>query len=100
MLRLARAAVVLAACVVITLRLHAQTRQGSESLTMVNAEVLLHECLALSQQGRGQNYDEFGLVVESTHGTWRRTDTRQTLTAEYRVTPQGVLWDRRVAALR
>lgn len=69
-----------------------------QSLTMFNATVRLHECAYLSQQGRGQNYDEFGVVVESTHGSLRRPAVSAAVgVSDYRVTPSGVQWERRIA---
>ncbi len=68
------------------------------SLTMFNATVHLHECARLSQQARGQEYDEFGIVVESTHGSLRRPAVSAANgISDYRVTPTGVQWERRIA---
>lgn len=68
---------------------------GPQSLTMFNARVLDFSFINLAQQGRGQNYDEFTVAVESTHGTLRRREAQQTLVADYRITPQGgVVWKR------
>ncbi len=69
-----------------------------QSLTMFNATVHLHECARLSQQARGQDYDEFGIVVESTHGSLRRpAASTANGVSDYRVTPSGVQWERRIA---
>lgn len=70
----------------------------AQSLTMFNATVLLHECAYLSHEGKGRDYDEFGVVVESTHGSLRRAgvSTAQNV-SDYRITPSGVHWERRIA---
>jgi hypothetical protein len=73
---------------------HWTTAAGVQSLVINDAYVAAQECAYLSQQNRGQKYDEFGLVVESTHGLWRRADGAEVVSAEYWVTPQGVRWER------
>jgi hypothetical protein len=72
---------------------------GSQTLTLNNAYIVARECAYLSQQNRGQQYDEFGLTVESTHGSWRRNpDVSESTRADYWVTPDGkVRWERRLA---
>jgi hypothetical protein len=71
---------------------------GPQSLTMYDARVLEYSYVALHEQGRGQNYDEFIVAVESTHGTLRRREAQQTLVADYRITAQGgVVWNRYTA---
>ena len=71
---------------------------GPQSLTMFGAKTVDWQYVALAQQGRGQNYDEFLIAVESTHGTLRRREAQATLVADYRITPNvGVLWNRYTA---
>lgn len=80
------------------LTMHAMNSGGSQTLTLHNAYIVEDECAYLSQQNRGQRYDEFGLVVESTHGTWRRNEVSESTDVEYWVSPDGrVRWERRVA---
>lgn len=75
-----------------------ETGMGPQSLVMFSAKVVDWQYVALAQQGRGQNYDEFLIAVESTHGTLRRREAQQTLVADYRITPSGgVLWNRYTA---
>ncbi len=80
------------------LAVHAQSAGGSQVLTLHNAYIVAQECAYLSQQNRGQKYDEFGLTVESTHGSWRRTEVSESTSVDYWVTPDGkVRWERKVA---
>jgi len=88
----------IAAQAVPELRLHWNVNGAAQSLTMFNANVLMHKCAYLSQQGQGRNYDEFGLVVESTHGNLRRADATGPANADYWVTPEGLRWERRLAS--
>ncbi len=75
-----------------------ETGRGPQSLVMFSAKVVAWQYVALAQQGRGQNYDEFVVGAESTHGTLRRREAEQTLVADYRITPNGgVLWNRYTA---
>jgi hypothetical protein len=68
---------------------------GSQSLSMYGAKLADWNYVALAQQGRGQNYDEFLVAVDSTRGTLRRREAQQTLVADYRVTQNGgVIWNR------
>lgn len=75
-----------------------ETGMGPQSLVMFSARLADWRYVALAQQGRGQNYDEFLIAVESTHGSLRRREAQQTLVADYRITPSGgVLWNRYTA---
>jgi hypothetical protein len=68
---------------------------GAQSLSMYGAKLADWNYVALAQQGRGQNYDEFLVAIDSTRGTLRRREAQQTLVAEYRVTQNGgVIWNR------
>ena len=76
------------------LAVHWSTPAGAHSLLLNNAYVTMQDVAYLSQQNRGRKYDEFGLVVESTHGSWRRSDGAEVVSADYWVTPHGVKWER------
>ena len=81
------------------LAIHASGPGGAQTLILNNAYILARDCAYLSQQNRGQKYDEFGLTVESTHGSWRRNaEVSESASVDYWVTPDGkVRWERRVA---
>lgn len=77
------------------LAIHAMSSGGSQVLTLYNAYIVAQETAYLSLQNRGQRYDEFGLTVESTHGSWRRTAVSQNTNVDYWVTQDGkVRWER------
>ena len=64
---------------------------------MCSAYVYQFECAYLSRDAGKRRYDEFGLVVESTSGWLRRTNSSDAVTSAYSVTPMGALWERRTA---
>ena len=70
---------------------------GLRSLMMYDARLINYESVRLAQQGRGQNYDEFSVAMESTHGSLRLMEALQTQVADYRVTATGVEWKRYTA---
>lgn len=71
-----------------------ESPSGPQSLTMCDAYLLEFSYVSLFQQGRGLNFDEFAIAVESTHGSLRRSEAKQTLVADYQITPRGVQWKR------
>ncbi len=71
--------------------------KGAYQLTMCSAYVYQFECAYLSRDAGKRRYDEFGLVVESTSGWLRRTNSSDAVTSAYSVTPMGALWERRTA---
>ena len=70
--------------------------RGTYVLTMCGAYVYQFACAYLSREGK-RSYDEFGLVVESTHGYLRRNDSGDSVSSAYSVTAGVALWERRTA---